>query len=332
MKLYLCSAILALAALNTEAFSLAPKSHTNSALFSSAPGPLGPANTGGAQVTGGASAYNGPITGGPGGSISGKMLENEYYPSSPPAGKTKAADLLFSRDIATLPAATTIQGGALKTWSFPSSDVDRLVVSMTSDHPTLDTMTHEGRLLHAKVDLCQGPNNTPLQMIVKSGKGKLRPFKAIIETPGGHSSLFIRNIANLEFPIMACVEAAMEDASAAGGAAAEFKSVSKSVYDMANPKTLQGGSVVTFPLQSSIASVKVMLKTEGRPLNALIELVQGPNSIKHTIDLYTEHGIDRPFFAVVTCPGAENVIRVVNTAPVEFPLTVGVEPYVVETN
>ena len=99
------------------------------------------------------------------------------------------------------------------------------------------------------------------------------------------------------------------------------------------PVTVQGGSLKTWSFTAPrLERIEVAMKTEGRPLNALIELVQGPNSVKHTIDLYTEHGIDRPFFCVITSPGAENVIRVVNTAPVEFPLTVGVEPYVVETN
>jgi hypothetical protein len=42
------------------------------------------------------------------------------------------------------------------------------------------------------------------------------------------------------------------------------------------------------------------------------------------IELYTEDGRDRPFFCVLQTPGSGNVVRVLNTAPLEFPLTASV--------
>ena len=45
------------------------------------------------------------------------------------------------------------------------------------------------------------------------------------------------------------------------------------------------------------------------------------------MELYTEDGFDRPFFCILETPGSGNVVRIVNTAPVEFPMTAGVVPH-----
>lgn len=148
--------------------------------------------------------------------------------------------------------------------------------------------------------------------------GSLRPFSAVIETPRGPNTVAIRNIGQIEFPLAAKVAADDVDRPAADIASAAM--------------TIQGGALRTYPFDPSVESVQVMLKTDGRPLNARIELLQGPNNNKQVIELYTEDGLDRPFFAVIETPGSGNVVRVVNTAPVEFPMTASVVPNEINTD
>jgi len=122
----------------------------------------------------------------------------------------------------------------------------------------------------------------------------------------------IRNIGQIEFPIAADVVADNVD--------------NPSAECLSSSMTVQGGALRTYPFNPTVDSVQVLLKTDGRPLNARIELLQGPNNNKQVIELYTEDGCDRPFFCILETPGSGNVIRIVNTAPVEFPMTASVVP------
>lgn len=196
----------------------------------------------------------------------------------------------------------TVQGGSLKTWSFASPSVERVQVQLKTD----------GRPLDADIELWQGPDNTPQKMRVYIEDGLKRPFTCLMETPRGPNTIAVRNIAQLEFPLSAFVAA---DNSA------------EPVLGKSN--VIQGGALRTYPFDPMVEAVQVQLKTDGRPLNARIELLQGPNNNKEVIEIYTEDGIDRPFYVILETPGSGNVVRVVNTAPVEFPMTASVEPFLV---
>ena len=166
------------------------------------------------------------------------------------------------------------------------------------------SLSTEGRPLDADIELWHGPDNTPCKMRVYVENGQLRPFSAVIETPRGPNTVAIRNIGQIEFPIAADVVADDVDNPSADCAASATM-------------TIQGGALRTYPFDPSVDIVQVLLKTDGRPLNARIELLQGPNNNKQVIELYTEDGFDRPFFAVLETPGSGNVVRIVNTAPVD---------------
>jgi hypothetical protein len=203
----------------------------------------------------------------------------------------------------------SVQGGSLKTCSFDEG-VDRVTVFLKT----------EGRPLNANVDLWQGPDNAPQKMSVYLEDGSLRPFRATIESPGSSNAIAIRNTGQMEFPLTAGLEV---DFSNNLGPAELLLANSER-------RTVQGGAVYTTPFPPAVQSVQVMLKSDGRPLNARVELLQGPNNNKQVMEVYTEDGSERPFFAILDTPGSGNVVRIVNTATVEFPLTAAVEPYLID--
>ena len=200
-------------------------------------------------------------------------------------------------------------------------------------------MNTDGRPLEANIELWQGPGYTPRKMRVYSDDGYLRPFRSL-ETPqssNGHS-YSIRNRGPLEFPMAASVRQLPggQPFSGYGGPhRGGYGSASPSGYPGVGAVqqsggipsvTVQGGAIRSFPFGPEVESVEVILSTEGRNLQARIELLQGPDNVKQSIDLEEDDGYNRPFVCTFETPGYGHVVRIVNNGPIEFPLTASVIP------
>ena len=195
-----------------------------------------------------------------------------------------------------------------------SPSIERIQVLMRTD----------GRPLNADVELWQGPDNCPQKMAVYLEDGDMRPFSCVIESPRGSNTLSVRNTAQMEFPLYAAVQPDIR-----GGPTPLLANFHRNIIEKPG-RTIQGGAIVTFPFDPMVQKISVCMKTDGRPLNARIELLQGPNNNKQVVEVYCEDGYDRPFMMILDSPGVGNVVRIVNTATVEFPLTASVDPFLVE--
>jgi hypothetical protein len=238
-------------------------------------------------------------------------------PILPSHKPTEHHTLAFAVPLAKLwktPNPLLIQGGALQTLSFASPMVECVHVLLKTD----------GRPLDADVSLWYGPDNTPQKIRVYSEDGLVRPFSVFLETPNCDNTVALRNKGGLEFPMTAKV-------ISYGGSLLASKYISDNAIGKNIPRIIQGGGAIrTYPFDLSVHSVRILLKTDGCPLNARVELIQGPATNKQIVELYTEDGMVRPFTAVMETPGSGCVVRICNTGPMEFPLTASIVPHVVD--
>ena len=83
--------------------------------------------------------------------------------------------------------------------------------------------------------------------------------------------------------------------------------------------TAEGQLLRSFPLGPEAAQLEVVLNTDGKQLNARVELLNAPNNPKQTFECFTNNGELNSLVVCFECPDSGNTVRIVNLAPVEFP-------------
>lgn len=240
------------------------------------------------------------------------------------------------------PMTPTIQGGSLRTYSkgYGSPYDDKSLVEFSTD----------GRPLHGNFRVWDGPDNTPAIVNVYSQDGYYYGVRMVTGRRngayhGGSESYQLRNNGPLEFPMRADIrrvryeydpprspaleQAGVEEmASTSRPGRRSIRYRNDAVGTSFKGQTIQGGSNKCWTIAPRVESVKVELHSQGLPIMARVELLQGPNNVKTLAEIYQQDGYQRPFVAVLDTPGYhKGSVRIVNDGPMEFPISASVEPY-----
>lgn len=211
-----------------------------------------------------------------------------------PGVTSKTADW----DISKISPVVRIQGQTRHTWSMADSakDVCQLCIKST------------GRPLMNDIDLWVGPDWTPVTINCHSEDGKKYPIQTIVSTRSQTANLEIKNTGSHTYPLDAAVSYAIDPlASVRDDVAAE------------EGKYMEGGSVHHISFAPDVQQLQVLLQTEGKQLNAKVELLNGPNNVKQVFEIFTNNGLLNSLFVVFETPGDGNSIRVKNLATLEYP-------------
>ena len=93
------------------------------------------------------------------------------------------------------------------------------------------------------------------------------------------------------------------------------------VWEKHKSVLVQGSTLKTWDLgDETTERVQLSLKSDGRPIDANIELWHTPSYIPAKFRVYTEDGSLRPVHAVIETPKHPKTVAVYNTGPLEFPL------------
>jgi len=84
---------------------------------------------------------------------------------------------------------------------------------------------------------------------------------------------------------------------------------------------IEGNTLRTYPFDRPTSdSELVVLETDGRPLNANVDLWIGPDWTPYSMKIYSEDGLVRPVRTIIGTKGAANTLAIRNVGAMEFPL------------
>jgi len=192
-----------------------------------------------------------------------------------------------------------VEGTSRKTWKFNDMSKDRVQVALSS----------EGRPINADTQLWLGPDWTPFKMTAYSEDGRMRPIQTLIGTRNKSAMIEVRNIGDSQFPFSA----------ASNYAEGPMVTLPAEIPASTEGERVDGGAIRSFVMDPATEQVEVVLCTDGRQLNARIELLNAPNNPKQTYECFTNNGDLNRLCVAFNTPDAGNTIRLVNLAPVEFP-------------
>mmetsp|Transcript_2983 Transcript_2983/g.7761 ORF Transcript_2983/g.7761 Transcript_2983/m.7761 type:complete len:259 (-) Transcript_2983:89-865(-) len=192
-----------------------------------------------------------------------------------------------------------VEGESRHTFNF--GDISSEVVQVA--------MKTSGRPMNADIEVWIGPDWTPLQLKTYCDDGLVRPMQALVGTRNKAAQVEIRNTGPYEFPLdVAC-----------SYAKAPLKDIRNAIPASNPPRYIEGGAIYSLPFDNTCEQVQVLLNTDSRQLNAVVELLNGPNNIKQQYEIFTNNGLLNSLYVVFNTPGSGNTVRVKNLAPLEFP-------------
>jgi hypothetical protein len=101
--------------------------------------------------------------------------------------------------------------------------------------------------------------------------------------------------------------------------------LASNIWESSPAVKVQGSTLKTWDIgEESTQRVQLSLRSEGRPIDANIELWHTPSYIPTKFRIYTEDGVARPVDAVIETPKHPKTVAVYNTGSLEFPFDAAV--------
>jgi hypothetical protein len=202
-------------------------------------------------------------------------------------------------DMATIGRSVRIEGQSREHWEFPDPNQEIVQVAVDSN----------GRPVESLIELWIGPDWTPMKVKAYTEDGMMRPIQTLIGTRNKAAAIDINNTGPGDFPLNA----------AASYANPQLVAQRQDLLTANQGRYIEGGAVHSVNFDATVDQVQVLLYTDTRQLNAQVELLNGPNNFKQKFEVFTNNGLLNSLYVVFQSPGAGNVVRVTNLAPLEFP-------------